>query len=223
MQEENKRDNLSAAVGKELLTPTLDLSIDYSEVALDNLIFDGVLKEIPFVKSVLAITKTGVLIKEKWFLKKILTFIQEFNSNKIEENKLEEFKKKFENDTAYRNKIVDEIMIMNDSFKDVSKSKISANLFKAYVENHFDWNYLHSLLISLDQLHPEGYIVLDKLSKKEFRLRSGESSPQSRDYNDLVHLMSSGLGYNTTGFDSTFKVTDMGIALYRFGIRQLVN
>jgi len=213
-------DTLSDSISKELLNPSLDLSIDYAELALDNIIENELLKETPIIKTIAALSKTGYLIREKWFLKKLLTFIKQLNSGDIDPIKLEKFKEKFDNNNTYQDKVVDQIIIMNDAFKDITKAKIFANLFKAYIEAQFDWERLHSLLIILDQLHPEGYKVLEKLSEKKFLLRHGELS-LSNNGHELVHLMSAGIGYTTTGHGSVFRVTKMGIELFQFGISEL--
>lgn len=224
MGDNKKSKTLSETIGTELIKPTLDLSIDYSELALDSLLSDGILKEIPFMKSFVAIVKTGLIVKERFFLKKLLTFLKQFHSDKIDDERLIEFLDKFENNNKYRNKVIDQIMILNDRFNHVEKSKVFANLFRSHLKGYYDWSYLNSLLISLEVLHPEGFKTLKKLADRNFKLRGGESSPQSRDYDDLVHLLSAGLAYNTSGLDSSFIVTKMGQDLYEYGIKvSLIN
>ena len=70
-------------VWNEINSKTLDLGIDYSELALDEFLKDVVLKEIPFVKSVVSFYNIGNSIIDRHKTKKILTFFKEFHSSEI--------------------------------------------------------------------------------------------------------------------------------------------
>mgnify|MGYP000039925225 FL=1 len=71
--------DITKLVTNEISTKTLDLGIDYSELALDEFLKNGVLKEIPFVKSVVSFYNIGNSIINRHNTKKILTFFKEFH------------------------------------------------------------------------------------------------------------------------------------------------
>lgn len=76
--------NLTESISDEIIETTIDLSIDYAEITMDEII-DGTLREIPLIKTIYSLGKLGYSIREKFFVKKILTFLQEFHSQKIDE------------------------------------------------------------------------------------------------------------------------------------------
>ena len=115
---------LSNQFSTELLSPSIDLSIDYSEIFLDDLLDNEVIKEIPIVKTVVGVIKTGIIVNQLWFAKKLLTFIREFNQGNIDSKKLAKFRSRFEKEDKYRKKVVENIMVFNDRFLEINKSKI---------------------------------------------------------------------------------------------------
>ncbi|MBI2474184.1 MAG: hypothetical protein HYV68_00615 [Candidatus Taylorbacteria bacterium] len=113
-------------IGKELIEPTFDLGTDYAELALDEFFDDGLLKEVPVVKTLVALVKTGIAIKERFFIKKFLVFLKEFHLDGEDKEELKEFKKKFDEDKKYREKITEQILVIVEQLDSVQKAKISA-------------------------------------------------------------------------------------------------
>lgn len=46
---------INYAVSNELINTTLDLTVDYSEIALDSLLSNDLISEVPIVKSIVAL------------------------------------------------------------------------------------------------------------------------------------------------------------------------
>ncbi|NPD47224.1 hypothetical protein [Lentimicrobium sp. S6] len=92
---------ISNELVSELFNPTFDLSIDYSEIYIDDLIENETLKEIPIIKSIVGIVRTGIAINQFWFAKKLLTFISSFNDGSINQKKLERFRTKVQSDEKF--------------------------------------------------------------------------------------------------------------------------
>lgn len=67
-------------------------------------------------------------------------------------------------------KVVENIMVFNDRFLEINKSKISAQLFKSYIEGNIDFNEFVSLNISLDKIHPDSYLFLKELEKNDYKV-----------------------------------------------------
>lgn len=66
--------SINDAFSKELIDSSLDLATDYSEIALDSILNNDLISEIPVVKSIVALGKVGISIKEMHFAKKVLFF-----------------------------------------------------------------------------------------------------------------------------------------------------
>ena len=93
---------------------TKNLSMDIVEMGLDSVIDNEVLKELPFVKTVYAITKTSLAIKEKFLLKKFLNFIKTFNEHEVDEKEIYKRKKAIDNNEKWIYEEIEFLMIYLD-------------------------------------------------------------------------------------------------------------
>ena len=203
----------------EIISTSIDLSVDYAELSLDSFLETGILKEIPFVKSIYSIYKLGVGIKEFHFTKKFMTFLREFHSQTIADEKLNEFKQKFRDDRKYREKITETLIIYNDAFLQVEKSRILAKLFSAYIEGKFDWDHFNHLSVCLNVANPKIFSFLDELSKNDFQVPENKPEGMVLKLDMQAMVIASGLGYTSSVWSSGFKLSDLGKDLYNFGLR----
>ncbi len=159
MTEENNK--IEKAVENGLKERAFDLATDYAELGLDTFMDNDAIKEIPIVKSVIGLVKGGIAVREIFLAKKLLTFLKEYHSGKLKLEKKEAFLQKFQDDKRYRESIVEQIMILNDRFISIEKSKVLANLFLAHLNDKFDWEGFCQLSECLDDLHTRAFKVLD--------------------------------------------------------------
>ncbi|BDB03638.1 hypothetical protein CBOS2020_37120 (plasmid) [Clostridium botulinum] len=66
---------IDAVMKSIYLDEAKSIGIDIAENGIDSLVESELLKNIPIVKTVYPITKVSLAIREKYFLKKTLTFI----------------------------------------------------------------------------------------------------------------------------------------------------
>jgi hypothetical protein len=216
------------SIGNEILKPNLDLSIDYSELALDEFLGDGLLKEMPVIKTLVGVVKTGIAIKERFFIKKFLTFLREFHSGSISQDSLDKFKIKFESDQKYREDVTEQVLILVEALTSVKKVKILARLFVSYIDGNFDWDRFRELALILERLSESCYPWLDKIAND----KSDDPKVATRflvrphifnqDFATMIEiqglLSSSGIAYSK---GSAFIITKLGQDLYYFGIKKL--
>ncbi len=103
--------NFSDDFENEIFNKSLDLSTDYAEVSLDLIFEDGLLKELPIVKTLFTFYNITSSIIAQHNVKKILVFLQEFHSHRIEDDKIKKFKKQFNKDLNYRNEVLETVLI----------------------------------------------------------------------------------------------------------------
>ena len=92
-------DELVENFEKSLFNDSKDIIEDYLEIGIDSIIDNGILKEIPIVKTIVGVLKVGKNVHDRNLLKQTLVFINEFNRNEIRQDKIEEYKKRIENDS----------------------------------------------------------------------------------------------------------------------------
>jgi hypothetical protein len=192
-----------------LETCTFDLIIDYSELSLDSFIDNEIIKEIPVVKSIVGITKGVWKIREMYFAKKLLTFLQQFHANKISEEKRKEFLKRFEDDANYREAVIEQILILNERFLDVEQSKILGNLFLAHVNGKLDWKRFLSTAFCLERLNLSATDFLKELVDFKTALPSHLNE-------NSTFLVLSGAALQ---WGVSVKITNFGLFLYHYGIK----
>ncbi|MFG4001930.1 hypothetical protein [Flavobacterium aquidurense] len=212
--------NLTETISNEIISTSVDLGLDYSELILDDFLADGILKEVPIIKTIYSIGKIGFSIKERFFVKKLFVFLQEFHNQNITPQKLNAFKAKFNSDEKYRNKVTEQLMIFTDSFLTVDKSKVLAKLFKSYIDGHFDWEYFLHLSTCLNSIHPKTFPFLQQLSNHNFKI-SEEPTQRGipRDGENEALLYSTGIAFETSSWSSGFNVSQLGKDLFNYGIK----
>lgn len=116
-----------------------NLSIDIIEMGLDSIIENEVLKELPFVKTVNAVAKTSLAIKEKFLLKKFLNFIKMFNEHHVDENEIVKRKIAIENQEKWIYKEIEFLMIFLNDMDSMRKAKLLAILYNDYINRKINW------------------------------------------------------------------------------------
>lgn len=125
---------------KSLFNSSKDVISDYLEIGIDSLMNEGILKEIPIVNTIVGVLKIGKNVYDRNLLKQTLTFINEFNNNKISHDKLKQYKITIENNHKRCEEELGRILLLLNNFIDKEKSIMLAKIFKAYIEKIINWN-----------------------------------------------------------------------------------
>lgn len=219
---------LNEVLSQEIIKTSLDLSTDYGELALDNLVDQELLKEIPLIKTLVSGVNITLLVREKFLIKKLLNFLSTFHQGIIEEKMLNKFKERLENDQNYRDKVTEILTVMIDRHVVISQSKVIANLIRAHVNGYIDWDRFCVLSITLEKLHPSYYQTLYEMSLKSDKELShsykgtaaGRASEDnfSFNYDQEAILLSSGL---ISPHGTHYIVSPLGKDLFKYGILEL--
>lgn len=133
-------DELVENFEKSLFDDSKDIIGDYLEIGIDSIIDEGILKEIPIVKTIAGVLKVGKNVHDRNLLKQTLVFINEFNRNEIRQDKIEEYKKRIENDPKKCEDELGRIILLLNNFIDREKSIMLSKVFKDYVGQLLNWN-----------------------------------------------------------------------------------
>ena len=109
-----------------------NVTTSLSEVALDSLMEDGVLKDIPVIGTIVGAGKVALGIRERLFLKKIIYFISELKI--IPTTKRLGMIEKIDSSQKYRIKVGEKLLFIIEKCDDYEKSQIIARLFSAFIE-----------------------------------------------------------------------------------------
>ena len=206
-----KHQTITDSLALEIARPTFGIASDYAELALDGLTESPLVKEIPVVKSLFALYKTGMAIRERHFVKKLLMFLREFHADSTDNERTREFREKIETDSAFRERVTEHLLVIIDRFVTNEKAQILAQLFRAHVRGEVLWEDFVSLSIALDALDPRSYRFLGQLAelKPPFSVQNSDSS-------DEAPLFAAGIANR---FGTRFSITPLGQTLYTNGIK----
>lgn len=215
--------SFDAIIETGLISPFIDISTDLAEIAIDKILVDGILKELPIVKSLTTITKGAFAIKDLYFNKKILTFFQELHNKNINDEEYEKFINKFQADKTYRNKVVEQIVILNDRFIDAQKSKILANLLKAHIYHKIDFTTFMEISQALEAINSKGLKVITQLNKlTDINEQTYQNaSDTGENIRDGFFLLSAGLGFLVN--ERIVRLNKFGVCLLKYGIEKDFN
>ena len=137
MEENN---NLLPAMKDSLYAPLPDLGIDYLELGIDAVMQEGPLREVPVVKTLVALCKTGVALHERNMLRQLLAFIQELNSGMVSSATLNAHREELENDSKQAEKELGRIAIILNGQIDVFQSKVFGALYGSFLNGEILWD-----------------------------------------------------------------------------------
>ncbi|NTU50716.1 MAG: hypothetical protein HGA87_07595 [Desulfobulbaceae bacterium] len=180
MKEKSMRSSveLGSAVVESLTTEMpSDLLTEYTEIGLDNLISDGLLKDIPVVNTIVALGKLGISIHDRLFVKKLLTFLVDFQAVSYQDRVA--MVHKLESDPQYGRKVGEHIVELLDRIESHMKPRMVSLVFKAYSSSIIDGVMLHRLNNAIERIP-----VMEVKNIRTFR----DSAPKMQKEFDPISL-----------------------------------
>lgn len=157
-----------------------DLTEELAEIPIDLFLKNEIIKEIPIIKDIHAIIKTGIGIRDYLFLKKLLKFLSSFNS--LSEEERHKLVEKLERDESYGRKVGEHLIEVLDRIEGDRKPEILGKIFLAYAKELIDVMMLKRLVLAIERLpiheiesvrkyfalSPEERLEFDKISLQIF-------------------------------------------------------
>lgn len=144
-----------------------DLCIDLTEIGIDSVMDEGVLSEVPIAKTIVALGKTGLALRERNMLKQTLTFIRAFNSETISDEQLQKYKDRMSNN-KYAEKELGRVLYLLDRNIDNVKSAILGKIYNAYVNGKLGWDKFCELSEVNERMLISDYRVLLSGEKMQY-------------------------------------------------------
>jgi len=116
-----------------------DIFEDLTEIGIDSILKDSLLKELPIVKTVISVKKLGQNIHDRNALIQILTFIKELNTGVIDKEKLKKYRIEINSDKKKCEKELGRVLILLNNTIETQKSQMLANLFRNYINEYINW------------------------------------------------------------------------------------
>src|SRR5690606_4404137 len=114
-----------------------DTIVDLGETAIDTILEDGILRDIPFLGTIFGLTKATMSIQDKLFVKKILTFLLQLKDTDLEQRRKQI--EKIDRDSKYKIKVGEKLLYIIDKCEDNEKAVYLGKLFQCYIEEKLSY------------------------------------------------------------------------------------
>ncbi len=115
-----------------------EIAIEMADVVIDQVLEEGLLRDIPIVSLFSNFVKMGVNIQDRLFLKKILVFFG--NINDVPSEKRAEMINKIDESGDYRIRVGEKLLYILDSCNDHENVENVAKFFKAFITGRITYD-----------------------------------------------------------------------------------
>jgi hypothetical protein len=136
------------------------LGIDIAETGIDSLLESEVLKNIPIVKTVGALAKVSLAIRDKHLLKKLLCFIETLNQGNANPEEMEKRKEAAHNNEKWLRKEIELITIHIDRLDELEKAQLTAAFYIEYINQKISWIQYREYLAIIERVFFQDFIQL---------------------------------------------------------------
>lgn len=126
---------------------------DSAEAAIDAALSGGLLKEIPVIASLVGLAKTGLAIRDRIFLKKLLRFLR--TAAEVPDDERDAFIDKISTDEPFRRKVGETLIVVLDRLDHLDKAELVARVFNGYVQGAVDFPAFERLATAIDRAFME--------------------------------------------------------------------
>jgi hypothetical protein len=136
------------------------VAIDAFELGVDAIIKEGIFNDIPFVKTIVSLSKFAINIHDRNMLKQTIQFINEFNNGDISPTVLSKHKEELEKNPKRAEKELTRVIVLLNRHIDLIKSKFLAKLYKKYINEHISWDKFTEYTEMLEMMLESDIITL---------------------------------------------------------------
>lgn len=127
--------------GQIVFNTTLDTGIDLLEVGLDQLLEDGLIREIPIIGVAYTTSKLFISLKDAMLTKKALVFAQRVQAGTADKKTLEKHREKLNKKPKKLMKELEALLVHLDKHTTYLKNKILGNFYILYLDEDIDFSW----------------------------------------------------------------------------------
>ncbi|HOZ54469.1 MAG TPA: hypothetical protein PK993_00260 [Clostridia bacterium] len=146
-----------------------DTAEDYIELGIDSVLEEGLLSEVPIVKTLFSTFKFAKNIYDRNLLKNLVIFIKELNSGSIDSDKKDKYKEKLDSNQKFAEKELGRILIILNNYIDNEKTVFLARLFRAYIIQQIIWEEFCEYSEVINRLFIQDVKILIEIASAKFK------------------------------------------------------
>ena len=162
--------------GAMVLSDWIDITSDISESCLDYFFAEGIIKEIPVLKTVIALFKSGKALKDYFSNVKIRAFLT--GCQELSDKKISKFNKNLEN-VKKQQEIGLQTLLIVDNMDRLEKAKLVGKLFVLLIEKEVDEEFYMRLCHMIDKSYYDDLLSLKLFESSKTILTSVNSKVET--------------------------------------------
>ena len=171
-----------------------NVSTNLAETFTDSLLTDGILKEIPIIKTLVGLTKTTIGIRNRLFIKKLITFLTELKD--IEPKKRAKMISEIDTKSGKKIRVGEKLIYILDKCDDHIDAKYVAQFFRVFLEEKITYNeFLRGASIIQNVFREDLEYFLESEIETFEQENATEESPNEDEF-PLINVGILGFGYN---------------------------
>jgi hypothetical protein len=149
----------SSLLGKVPNNEVPDVLAEVGEVVIDDLLQDGVLKDLPVLGTALKLYKAGVGIREFLFIRKLCHFLLQLRT--ISAAARTAFEAKLRHEPAFSTRVGENLLILLERLDDMGKPEFVGKVFRAYILEHISYEEFTRLATAIERAYLTDLLRLD--------------------------------------------------------------
>ncbi len=140
---------------------------DFSELAIDAFLQDGIARDIPIINSILGLAKAGFTVRDRLFIEKVIKFINPLSQYTTEERR--EFLQSL--DGHELKKATESIILYLDRLDSLEKPEMMGKVFESYMKGESSFKammyYIHFIDSVFIMVWQDFYKAIENLALKK--------------------------------------------------------
>ena len=195
--------NLVKSFGRSIVNKYIDPALDVEETSVDSLLEDVILVEkIPVLKDICAPGKT-VSVSDKFFCKRLVAFIQEFNNGNISQYKMDKHIDKLKEEKKLDPEY-EQVLLLIEQCSQASQAKYLARFYQSYWNGDYDWDSFREIADANQRMFACDYAVLQSVASASSSTGKDSSISRLVSLGLIVDRRSSGEGLSLSEFGIEF-------------------
>lgn len=197
---------------KILNSEVINVTKDALEVALDSVMDDSILKDIPVLGSLVGMVKIGLNIRDKAFVKTLCSFLYQLNETSYEQR--HKVITKINENNDFQSRLGEKLVFILEKASDTEKATYIGSLFRHVLYNELGYNMFIRCAETINNV-----FILDLkwfLSKRHMSFNYCTQSDSLMYGGILVKVNANPLELVNNGRNLTYKMTDVGNCLHKY-------
>ena len=211
-----RNNEIISSFERTIFSNCVDISKEFVEIAIDEVIGNEVIAKIPIVKTLIGIGNIAFSLKDLFFVKKTLVFVQKLNKMCLSAEEIEKHKEYLEASPKRKIEELEFVMALIDKEIDYKKVELISILYYSYISKDItcDWYDFRFC-----------YDILDRVSIYDIRtlvdIRNGKICVLGNQYDKLAitRLINNGLvDFVRSQDENIVMITELGKVFFELSV-----